>query len=898
MDLFDLYAKISLDTSEYDEGLRGASERTHSAFDGIRTAGEGLKTVGSTLTNHVSMPILEFGKYTLETASTFQAGMSEVQAISGATGTELDALKEHGLELAAQTKFSTGEVADAYKYMGMAGWDAGQMIDGLSGIIYLAGASGEELATTSDIVTDALTAFGLQAEDSGHFADVLAAASTNANTNVGMLGESFQYVAPLAGSMNYSIEDVAIALGLMANSGIKAGSAGAQLRNIISNMASPTETMAAAMDALGVSLVDDEGNMYSLMEVMEQLRTGFGGGAMDSKEFSDAMGDLQKQLEEGQITTEEYDAAVAELTTAMYGAEGAQKAQYAAALAGKEGMAGLLAIVGASPADFEKMTSAVYDSNGAAEEMYTIMNDNAKGAVTELFSAIDVLAESLGEFLIPAFTGVVEGITGVVQWFNSLDEGTKQVILAVLGVVAVIGPLLSGLGSIMTGAAAVGTAISGLGAVFGFLASPIGLIVAAVAALAGGFIYLWNTSEGFREFWIGLWENLVGAVSAAWEGITGFFSGIGNAISDFWGWLTGSEKEALDTMESDVNGAWDSMEGSTTETWGNMQTTLGESLDSMVSAAGSATGEISGSVNSAWTSAAASTQSNWGGIENQVVGALGSMNSVAQSATASIGGAIDQTWTSASASTELNWLGMEGQVTESLTGMTTTAEGAGADIYAAIDSSWTDSSASTELNWDAIVSATGLKSGQAVDAVDHNFSRVEGTVTSNLNAAKATAMGQDWTSVGVNLVDGMSLGVRQRAQELANTVANAALNALNAARSALDINSPSKKSEWLFEMVMRGGVVGVEKNAHLLTDAMENVSADLLGALDPGEFTPSFSPRAAGAAAYGGSGSYPMGGRNAPGGMTVNIYSPESVDAVQAARVWRKEIQKMSLAYI
>ena len=405
MDVFDLFAKISLDTSEYDEGLKGASERTHTAFSGIRTAGESLSGIGSTLTTNVSMPLLEFGKYTLETAANFQAGMSEVQAISGATGADLDALKEHGLELASQTKFSTAEVAEAYKYMGMAGWDAGQMIDGLSGVIYLAGASGEELATTSDIVTDALTAFGLQAGDSGHFADVLAAASTNANTNVGMLGESFQYVAPLAGAMNYSIEDVAVALGLMANAGVKSSSAGAQLRNVITNLAKPTEDMQWALDALGVSLEDDEGNMYSFMEVMTQLREGFGEGHLSADEFTQGMNDLQTQLDEGEITLPQYEDGINKLAIAMYGAEGAQKAEIAAMLAGKESMAGLLAIVGASPADYEKMTDAVYNSNGAAEAMYTIMNDNANGAVTELVSAIDVLAESLGEFLIPAFTG-------------------------------------------------------------------------------------------------------------------------------------------------------------------------------------------------------------------------------------------------------------------------------------------------------------------------------------------------------------------------------------------------------------------------------------------------------------------------------------------------------------
>lgn len=898
MDLFDLFAKISLDTSEYEQGIDNARSHTYTAFDEMKAAGDTLSSLGSNLTSNVSMPILEFGKYTLDTASTFQAGMSEVQAISGATGVELDRLKEHGLDMATKTKFSTAEVADAYKYMGMAGWDAGQMLDGLSGIMYLAGASGEELAATSDIVTDALTAFGLKAEDSGRFADVLAAASTNANTNVWMLGESFQYVAPLAGSMNYSIEDSAIALGLMANSGIKAGSAGAQLRNIISNMANPTDTMAAAMDALGVSLVDNEGNMYSLMEVMEQLRVGFGGGAMDSQEFAAAMGELQAQLEGGQLTAEEYDAAVEQLAMSMYGAEGAQKAQLAASLAGKEAMAGLLAIVNTSPEEFEKLAGAVYNSNGAAEDMYTIMNDNAKGAVTQLFSAIDVLAESLGEFLIPAFTGSVETITDVVQWFNSLDDGTKQVILGILGVVAVVGPLLSGLGSILSGASAVGASISGLGTVFGFLTSPIGLVVAGVAALAGGFIYLWNTSEGFREFWIGLWDGLVDAVQWAWEGITSFFGGIGEAIGDFWGWLTGSEKEALDMMESDVNGTWESLESSTAESWGNMETQLGGSLDAMVDMAGTATGDISSSVNSSWQQANTSTVENWAGIEGQVTGSLEVMSTQTKSVTGEITGAVDGSWTAASASTTENWNGIEEKVSGSLQSMAGQADSSGWSIFNSIDTSWLNANASTESNWTEIVNTTDQQSGAAVTAVDRNFAKIEGSVMDNLYQAQAAANGLDWSPVGGNIMDGMSYGVRLHAQELAGTVANAALDALNAAKAALDIHSPSKKSEWIFAMLMEGGALGVKKNAYKVVDAMDEMSADAIGALDFGQADMDFAPRAVNFP-WQGSGGQEMGGSLAGGrpSMTVIINSPETVDGVQAAHVWEKTVQRMAMAY-
>ena len=195
--------------------------------------------------------------------------MSKVAAISGATGDDLKALTDKAKEMGATTKFSASESADALQYMAMAGWKTDDMLSGLEGIMNLAAASGEDLATTSDIVTDALTAFGLTAEDSTHFADILAQASANANTNVGMMGETFKYVAPVAGALGYSAEDTALAIGLMANSGIKASQAGTSLRSIMSRMAKPTKEVQNAMNKLGVSLTDSSGNMKTLNELME-----------------------------------------------------------------------------------------------------------------------------------------------------------------------------------------------------------------------------------------------------------------------------------------------------------------------------------------------------------------------------------------------------------------------------------------------------------------------------------------------------------------------------------------------------------------------------------------------------------------------------------------------------
>lgn len=299
----------------------------------------------------------------------FESMMSQVKAISGATGQEFDDLTAKAQEMGATTKFTATESAEAFNYMAMAGWKPQQMIDGISGIMSLAAASGEDLGTTSDIVTDALTAFGLQAGDAGHFADVLAQASANANTNVSMLGESFKYVAPVAGAMNYSVEDTSLALGLMANASIKGSMAGTALKTSLANMAAPTDSMAAAMDKYGISLTDSEGNMKSLRGVIDNLRGSLGG-----------------------LSETEQTAA-------------------ASTIFGKEAMSGMLAIINASEEDYNKLSTAIGNSKDAAEGMADTMLDNLKGSFTLMQSAIEGTENAFGKRLSPYLRGIAGGIT-------------------------------------------------------------------------------------------------------------------------------------------------------------------------------------------------------------------------------------------------------------------------------------------------------------------------------------------------------------------------------------------------------------------------------------------------------------------------------------------------------
>ena len=322
-------------------------------------------------------------KDTIDTYKDFEAAMSQVQAISGATGSEVTKLNNKAKEMGATTKFTAEESAEAFNYMAMAGWKTNDMLNGIEGILNLASSSGEDLATTSDIVTDALTAFGLKASASGHFADVLAQASSNANTNVSMLGESFKYIAPVAGAMKYNVEDVSLALGLMANASVKGSMAGTSLKTALVNMTSPTDKMASAMKKYGISLKDNDGKMKTLKEVMDNLRESLGG-----------------------LTEAEQTAA-------------------ASRIFGKEAMAGMLSIINASEKDYNKLAEAVNNADGAAKNMSDTMLDNLKGSITILQSAVDGVKISFGERLSPYVRSLADWLT---DQMPEVEQGLDELI--------------------------------------------------------------------------------------------------------------------------------------------------------------------------------------------------------------------------------------------------------------------------------------------------------------------------------------------------------------------------------------------------------------------------------------------------------------------------------------
>lgn len=537
--LKDLEKQAKESASVIGTQMQVAGQKMQELGDKIKGVGDKFSQVGQTLTMKVTAPIVAGFTAAIKTTADFDAEMSKVQAISGATASDMETLTAKAREMGETTKFSATESGQAFEYMAMAGWKTEDMLGGIEGIMNLAAASGEELGTTSDIVTDALTALGMQANEAGHFADILAAASSNANTNVSMMGESFKYAAAPAGTLGYTAEDVAIALGLMANSGIKADMAGTSLRNMFNRMAKPTKESAEAMERLGLTLYDDEGKMYSFRQIMDQMRDSFKNINVSVEDYDAALDQLDALLADGSLTQKKYEDELEELNLRTFGAEEAEKARAAAMLGGTRAMSGLLAIANATTEDYEKLTQAVDGSsqafakledgsvvplnealasgqeiieqyNGQAEAMAATMQDNLNGQMTILKSQLQELAISMGNLLMPMIRDIVGKIQELVNWLNSLDDEQKKHIMQVAAIVAAVGPVLLIIGKVIIGIgsliSAVGTIAGAIGALIPILMGPVGIIALIVAAIVALGIIIYKNWDDIKAWAQGVWE--------------------------------------------------------------------------------------------------------------------------------------------------------------------------------------------------------------------------------------------------------------------------------------------------------------------------------------------------------------------------------------------------------
>ncbi len=808
---YDALQREIIETEQALRDLERQAEQSSVALQKIGAAGEKLQSVGSSIegVGQKLMPVTAavggLATAAVKVASDFDSAMSQVAAVSGATGKELDALRDKAREMGSKTKFSASEAAEAMNYMAMAGWKTGDMLDGIEGIMNLAAASGEDLATTSDIVTDALTALGLSASDSGHFADILAAASSNANTNVAMMGETFKYCAPVAGALGFTAEDTAEAIGLMANAGIKSSQAGTAMRTMLTSLTGEVTFVGDAFGELTVQTTNADGSMRSLGDILTDCRAAFA------------------QMSES------------------------ERAANAEALVGKNAMSGFLAVMNAAPGDIEKLNSAINNCDGTAERMAETMQDNLAGQLTILKSQLEELAISIGEILMPSIRQIVGWIQGLVDWLNGLDEGTKKVIVTVALVAAALGPVLivigkvvGAVGTILTVVPKIAGAVSGVvGFVSGTVIPALSAVVAAIgwvpiaiAAVIGVVVLLYNKCEWFRDavnavwaqvrdFFVSAWEVICSffteTIPAAWESLVSFFqripawwSGLWQSVGDFFNnvWTGMMENPVLSGIVDMIRSLWENLSAALQGIWQGIQTAASGAweliknviLGPVLLLVDLVTGNFTKLKEDAlhiWTNIQQAASTIWSGIQ-QIVGSAvqGLVNHVSILLTG-LRDFMGNLWSAVSSAAASAWNGLKNLVVSTASNLKQSAVEA----------------------FRAMVSGIGSALASLGSVVQDGFQSAIRFITSLPGRAL------QW---GMDFINGIAEGVRSAVGNVVSAVSDVA----DKIRSFLHFSVPDEGPLTDYESWMpdfMGGLArGIEKSRGLVRKAVEGVAGDMV----------------------------------------------------------------------
>ena len=767
-DKYDALQREIVETEQELKRLQQEAINANAALEKIDQVGQKMEAVGDSISGAgkklmpLTLAIGGVGAAAIKTTADFDEGMSKVAAISGATGKDLDNLRSKAREMGAKTKFSATEAASAFEYMAMAGWKTEDMLDGIEGIMNLAAASGEDLATTSDIVTDALTAFGLSAKDSGHFADVLAAASSNANTNVSMLGESFKYAAPVAGALGISAEDTSIALGLMANAGIKASQSGTALRTGLTNLAKPTKQMQGYMDKYNIALVENDDGSINLRETMISLR--------------EKMGNLSES----------------------------EQAAAASAIFGKNSMAGWLAIINSSDEDFNKLTGAIDNCDGTSAKMAETMQDNLAGQITILKSQLQELAISFGEILMPKIREIVSKIQAFVDKLNGMSDAQKETIIKVLALVAALGPLLiiigktiSTVGVAMQGFSKLGkgvlklsTSVQNAGGVMGvlskaigFLTSPIGIVIGVIAVLTAAFVHLWKTNEEFRN-----------KVIAIWNQIKAIFSGFVDGIKERLGALGIDFKSITETIKKVWDGFCELLAPVFIGAFEIISAALKAVLDVITGILDVFIGIFTGNWDQAWTGVKEVFSGIWEGIKGILTAAVNMLKGIADVFLGWFGTNWESVWNSVKSFFTGLWNGIVSFFTGIWTSIKSIVITVLSAIKTAITTAWNaiKTTITTVVNaiktvvttvWNAIKTTLSSILIAIKTAVSTAWNAIKTTVTTIVNAVKTTIT-TVWNAIKSTVTTVLN-GIKSTVSTVWNSIKTTITTVMNGIKSTI-----------------------------------------------------------------------------------------------------------------
>ena len=751
---YDALQREIIETENDLKKLEAQAKISATALQQIATAGSKLKSAGDAVSSAgekmlpVTATVTALGTAAVATAANFESSTSQVQAtmgitkdamstVDGQTVNTMDTLSELAKKMGAETAFSASECAEALNYLALAGYDTQQMCDTLPTVLNLAAAGDIELAAASDMVTDAMSALGMGVDEAGTMVDQMAKTASTTNTSVSQLGEAILTIGGTAKTVKGGTAELNTALGILANNGIKGAEGGTHLRNVIMSLQTPTDKAADCIESLGLKVYDSQGNMRAM---------------------NDILGDLN---------------------TSMDGMTAAEKQNIISTIFNKTDIAAVNALLSGTGDSWNEMQSAIENSAGAAQQMADTQLDNLQGQLTILKSALEGLAISIGELVLPYIKQIVGWIQSFVDWLNSLDEGVKKVIVTVALVAAAVGPVLIVVGKVMSSVGTIMTTVpklvsmvktvgTGLQALWGVLAAnPIALIIAAIAALVAGFIYLWNTNEEFRQFWIDLWENLKDAVTTAVEAI-------GTFLATAW--------EAIKTTAETV---WNAISAFFTGLWTGIQTLF----TTVVTA-------ISTFLTTAWTTIQTTAMTIWNAISTFFSTILTAIQTVFSTVWNAISSTVVTIVNTISSTVSSVWNGILSTVSTIVTTL-----------------------------WNKITAVfNGIFNGIA-----NIINNIRNTIVNGFNSAVSfiTGLASQAYNWGRDIIQGIINGIKA----MIGSVVSAVSDVASTIRSYLHFSVPDEGpltdyESWMPDF-MQGLAKGIESNKGLLTKAMSDVANTL-----------------------------------------------------------------------
>ena len=787
-DQYDALQREIIETEQRLKELENQANQSATAVQKIAATGEKLKTVGDNISSAgqkllpVTAGVTALGTAAVSTAANFESSMSQVQAtmgitkdamstVNGESVNTMDTLSALAKKMGSETAFSASECAEALNYLALAGYDTQQMCDTLPTVLNLAAAGGIDLAAASDMVTDAMSALGMGVDEAGTMVDQMAKTASTTNTSVAQLGEGILTIGATAKTVKGGTAELNTALGILANNGIKGAEGGTHLRNVILSLQNPTDKAAACMEQLGLDVYDSEGNMRSL---------------------NDILGDLN---------------------TSMDGMTAAEKSNIIGQIFNKTDLSSVNALLANTGTTWDDLQQSIIDSGGAAQQMADTQLDNLQGQITILKSALEGLAISFGELLMPAIKMIVGWVQQFVDWLNGMDEGTKKVVTTIALLAAALGPVLivigkvvSAVGTIMTIVPKVAGVINTVKTAFAalnttMLANPIFLIIAAITALVAAFIYLWNTNEDFRQFWINLWENVKEVAIAVWEAIKNFFTAAWEAISS-------TAQAVWNGIKDFFSGLWEGIK--------TIFTTVVEAIKTIITTYFNIYKTIITTVLNAIKTVFTTV---WNGIKTVVTTVVTAIQTFITTAWNAIKNTVTTVLNAIKAVITTVWNAIKSAVTSVVNGIKSTITSVWNGIKSTVSSVVNSIKNTVTTVFNNIWSGIKGTMGKIVSSIKEGFNNAISFITSL--PSKALQWGKD-----------MIMGIVNGIKSCIGAVGDAVSSVANKIKSFLHFSVPDEGpltdyESWMPDF-MKGLAKGIEDSKSMVAKAVDGVAADMV----------------------------------------------------------------------